>query len=139
MDEYIYMKQRKNMQDSEAVLFDICKYFLYPDHVARQASDAERKLRTLAIMARRSYGTGTSMSHSIRNSTESLNAFWIMATVKWMKTHTFSMELWSILLERNIWYTFQCIHVLSSSNGHKEMQHDTICPCCKDQKSANKA
>ena len=43
-DAYIYMKQRKGKQDSQAMFFDIDKQFLSPDHVARQATEAERKL-----------------------------------------------------------------------------------------------
>ena len=34
------------MKDSQAVLFDIHKWFLGPDHVARQATEAKRKLQT---------------------------------------------------------------------------------------------
>ena len=44
-DAYVYVKQRKGMQDSQAVYFDIHKQFLDPDHVARQSTDAERKLQ----------------------------------------------------------------------------------------------
>ena len=42
MDAYVYVKQRKEMQDSQAVFFDIHKLFLDPNHVARQATKAER-------------------------------------------------------------------------------------------------
>ena len=34
------------MQDSQAVLFDIHKHFLGPDHVSRWTTEAERKLQT---------------------------------------------------------------------------------------------
>ena len=46
MDANVYVKQRKTTQDSQAVYFDIHKWFLGPDHVARQATNAERKLQT---------------------------------------------------------------------------------------------
>ena len=39
------MKQRKATKDGRAVFFDIHKKFLDPDHVARQATDAEGKLQ----------------------------------------------------------------------------------------------
>ena len=45
MDAYVYVKQRKGMHDSQAVCFDIHKQFLRPDHVARQAAEAEGKLQ----------------------------------------------------------------------------------------------
>ena len=45
MEAYIYMKQRKGMQDGQAVLFDIHKQFLGPDHVACLATDKRRKLQ----------------------------------------------------------------------------------------------
>ena len=44
MDAYVYVKQSKAMQDNQAVYFDIHKHFCGPDHVARQAADAEGKL-----------------------------------------------------------------------------------------------
>ena len=34
------------MQYCQAVYFNIHKYFLNPDHVAKQATDSERKLQT---------------------------------------------------------------------------------------------
>ena len=40
------MKQRKSIQDGWAVYFDIHKWFVDPDHVAKQATEAERKLQT---------------------------------------------------------------------------------------------
>ena len=40
----VYMKQRRGIQDGQAVFFDIQKPFLGPDHVARQAPEAETKL-----------------------------------------------------------------------------------------------
>ena len=46
MGSYVYVKQRKSMQDGQAVLFHIHKHFFNPDHVVRQAADAERKLQT---------------------------------------------------------------------------------------------
>ena len=44
MDAYIYVKQKKSMQDGQAVFFDIRKQFLDTYHVTRQATDTERKL-----------------------------------------------------------------------------------------------
>ena len=44
-DAYVYVKQRRDLQDGQAVYFDIHKQFLGPDHVARQATKAE-KLKT---------------------------------------------------------------------------------------------
>ena len=40
------MKQRKGTQDGQAVFFDIHKHFLGPYHVARQVTEAERKLQS---------------------------------------------------------------------------------------------
>ena len=34
-DAYIYVKQKKSTQDSQAVFFNVYKHFLGPDHVAR--------------------------------------------------------------------------------------------------------
>ena len=45
MDTYVYVKQRKAMQDGQVVYFNIHKHFLGPNHVARQAADADRKLQ----------------------------------------------------------------------------------------------
>ena len=45
MDAYLYMKQRKVTKDSQAVYFDI-HWFLCCDHVARQATETERKLQS---------------------------------------------------------------------------------------------
>ena len=45
MNAYIYVKQRKAMQDGQAVNFDIHKNSLGPDHLARQATEAEGKLQ----------------------------------------------------------------------------------------------
>ena len=41
---YVYVKQRKAMQDGQAVYFDGHKHFLGPDHVARQVAEAKGKL-----------------------------------------------------------------------------------------------
>ena len=46
MDAYVYMKQRKGMQDGQALFFDAHKQFLSPDHVARQAVEVGKKLQT---------------------------------------------------------------------------------------------
>ena len=46
MDAYVSMKQRKSMQDGGAVIFNIQKQFLSPDHVVRQAIGVERKLQS---------------------------------------------------------------------------------------------
>ena len=43
-DTYVHMKQKKSMQDGQAVYFDIFKWFLGPDHVARQIAEAEENL-----------------------------------------------------------------------------------------------
>ena len=45
MDTYVYIKQKKGMQDSWAVFFNVNKHFLCPDHVSRQAAEAEGKLQ----------------------------------------------------------------------------------------------
>ena len=45
MDTYVYVKQRKGIQDGQAVFFNIHKHFLGPEHVARQAAEAEEKLQ----------------------------------------------------------------------------------------------
>ena len=41
----VYIKQRKSTQDDQEMFFDMYKWFLGLDHVARQATDAERKLQ----------------------------------------------------------------------------------------------
>ena len=45
MGALVYVKQRRGMQVSQAVFFDVHKHFLCPDHVARHAADAEGKLQ----------------------------------------------------------------------------------------------
>ena len=45
-DAYVYVKQRKETQDGQAVFFHLHKPFLCSDHVARQTTEAERKLQT---------------------------------------------------------------------------------------------
>ena len=45
MDAFVYVKQRKAMQNGHVVFFDIHEHFLGPDHVARQAACAEGKLQ----------------------------------------------------------------------------------------------
>ena len=44
-DAYVYVKQRKGIQDDQAVFFDVNKHFLGPEHVVRQATKAKGKLR----------------------------------------------------------------------------------------------
>ena len=46
MDAYVYIKKRKNKQDGQAVFFDIQKWSLGPDHVAKHVAETERKLQT---------------------------------------------------------------------------------------------
>ena len=77
MDAYVYMKQRKAMQDSLAVYFKVHKHFLGPDPVARKAEDAEGKLQNL----RERYGIWTSMSPTTKNSIPPWKVLWIMAIV----------------------------------------------------------
>ena len=45
-DTYVYVKQRKSIQDGQFVFFDIHKHFFGHDHVAMQAIEAERKLQS---------------------------------------------------------------------------------------------
>ena len=45
MDAYVYMKQRKAMEDCQAVFFNMHNHFLGSHHVARQATEAEEKLQ----------------------------------------------------------------------------------------------
>ena len=52
INKYVYVKHRKSMQDSWAVFFNVHKHFLGPDHVAKQAADAERKCKPLTMMVR---------------------------------------------------------------------------------------
>ena len=49
MGAYDYMNWRKAMQDGQALYFNVNKYFLGPDHVARQAAEAEGKLQKLPL------------------------------------------------------------------------------------------
>ena len=44
MDAFVYVKQRKALQDGQAVFFNVHKHFIGPDHMVRQATDAEGKL-----------------------------------------------------------------------------------------------
>ena len=46
MMTYVYVKQRKNLQEDQTLYFDTDKHFLCPDHVARQVVETERKLQT---------------------------------------------------------------------------------------------
>ena len=45
MDTFVYVKQRRYMQESWVAFFDIHKCFFGLDHVARQAADVEGKLQ----------------------------------------------------------------------------------------------
>ena len=45
-DAYAYMKQKKCMQDGQAVYFNVCKQYLSPYHVIWEATEAESKLQT---------------------------------------------------------------------------------------------
>ena len=45
IDAYVYVKQRKSMQDGKAMFFDIHKQYLGSDNVARQAAEAEEMLQ----------------------------------------------------------------------------------------------
>ena len=45
IDAYDYVRQKKGMQDGQAVFFSIHKQYLGPDHVAKQAAEAEIKLQ----------------------------------------------------------------------------------------------
>ena len=45
MDAYVYMKQRKDLQDCQVVYFNVHRWFFGPDHVASYATEAERKLQ----------------------------------------------------------------------------------------------
>ena len=46
MHAYVNKKQRNSMQDGNTVYFNIHKQFLGPNHVVRQAVEAERNLQT---------------------------------------------------------------------------------------------
>ena len=41
-DAYVYMEQKKSMQDGQAVFIDDHKPFLSPNHMARQATEAKK-------------------------------------------------------------------------------------------------
>ena len=43
---YVYVKQKKSTQDSQAVFFNVHMHFLDTGHVARQATNAENMLQT---------------------------------------------------------------------------------------------
>ena len=43
-DVYVCLKQRKRSKDGRSVFINIQKWFFDPDHVIRQATEAERKL-----------------------------------------------------------------------------------------------
>ena len=53
MDANIYAKQRKGMQERQAVFFNFHKWFLGLDPVARQATEAEEKLQDSYIEGER--------------------------------------------------------------------------------------
>ena len=64
MKAFVYMKQRKPLQDGQAVYLDIHEHFLGPDHVVRQATGAHGKLQTPSMMVRERHGIGKRMSPS---------------------------------------------------------------------------
>ena len=53
MDSHVYMKHRMSTQDGQAVFFDTHKQFLDTNHVARQATEAKKKLQTSHYGGRR--------------------------------------------------------------------------------------
>ena len=73
MDAYIYVKHRKAMQDRQAVYFDTHKHFLSPNHVVKQATDAEgkqqnlRALQTMATVVWTMVSRSTTFSKALRD------------------------------------------------------------------------
>ena len=58
MGEDIYAKQRISTQDGHLVFFDIHQHFLGPNHVTRQATDAENRCKPFTMMMRGKVGIG---------------------------------------------------------------------------------
>ena len=89
-DAYVYMKQRNRTQYDQAVFIDIHKQFFRPGHVARQATETERKLQTSHYDSKRKgwdwdkYVTIHKEQHAIMESHK------IMATVEWTMAPKFA-------------------------------------------------
>ena len=58
------------MQDGHASFFNIHRQFLGPDHMAREAAEAVRKLQNYHYDGEKKDGIGKRMLHSTRNSTQ---------------------------------------------------------------------
>ena len=127
---------------------------LFTDKVAyvyvKQKKSVE-SCKSLTMIMRGKGGIGTSMLHSTKNSISSWRALQIMATVEWTMasksttlsnaSRVVSWKQWTMLFGLNQksmeWILMQLC--LSGPNGHKERPTHTICPYCKNQKSANEA
>ena len=58
MGAYVYVKQRKGIQEGQEVFFDIHKQCFGPEHVTRQTTLAERKLQNSHYNGERKTGLG---------------------------------------------------------------------------------
>ena len=82
MDAFVYMKQRRCMQDSQAVFFDAHKHFLTLTMWLGRLQMQKESCRTPITIMRERHGIGTSMLPSTKNSRLSWRALQIMATVE---------------------------------------------------------
>ena len=137
IEAHVYVKQKKSTQNCQAAFFDIHKQFLDPDHVARQATDAERKLQTY------DGSQGTACHHG------ELYRLWIQWNGQWHQSPSHPPRHQEHQVggstqchlgpTRKVWYRLQCNCVLSGPNGHKERHLNAIHPYCENQKSASEA
>ena len=94
-DSYVYLKQRKSKQDSQAVYFDIHKHFVGPNHVAGRLQKQKESCKTHIIMVREKHGTRTIMLPPTKKSMPSWRALQIMVIKVWTMapgSATFSKE-----------------------------------------------
>ena len=81
MDTFIYVKQRRGMQDDQAVFFDVHVFMALTMWLGRPKMQKE-SCKIPTMMAREGHGIGTSMLHSTKNSMPSWIALQIMAIVE---------------------------------------------------------
>ena len=73
-----------------SIFFNVHKHFLGPDHVARQATEAERKLQTSHYDGEKKGWDWDMFVTLHKNNMPSWRALQIMATVKWTMAPTFA-------------------------------------------------
>ena len=148
MDAYVYVKQQKHLQDGQSVFFNVHKCFICPDHVARQAADAERKLQTsdndgekkgwdmdkyVALHKEQHAIINSLTDHGYSGMDDGTKVHHFLQGIKSTEFNT-AAHLSGPNQKSLVQILTQC--VLSGPNNHKERPLNAIHPHCENQKSA---